>query len=292
MRILILAAIGFGVAFSTLPCQTILAQDSGGISRLSSAAYGPDSPVRENKLFQYQTGHYGFAYNCDGEEEKRHNPAISWRNADQCQLPKRMGCLERVRHEVAQVSQRILDGMCDSGCEACQQQRRQAVTPACGCENCLASQNGDATIGIDLLVANHSDNEQGIEIATADPVSTRQRGSGLISRTRLESATEVELDIDEAQPLVGSVQVLSATTVEATQPPMESIEPPVARITSVTVGSGVKSVIGEASKATTEDVAEVSPPAPATSTHRMGLLERLKKVQSTQASDLLEPAKF
>jgi len=246
MRILVLAAIGFGVAFSTLPCQTTLAQDSGGISRLSSAAYGPDSPVRENKLFQYQTGHYGFAYNCDGEEEKRHNPAISWRNADQCQLPKRMGCLERVRHEVAQVSQRILDGMCDSGCEACQQQRRQAVTPA----------------------------------------------SGLISRTRLESATEVELGIDEAQPLVGSVQVLSATTVEATQPPMESIEPPVARITSVTVGSGVKSVIGEASKATTEDVAEVSPPAPATSTHRMGLLERLKKVQSTQASDLLEPAKF
>lgn len=268
MRTLVLAAIGLGLSISTLPCQTIQAQDGGRIAQLSSAAYAPDSPVRENQLFRYQTGHYGFAYNCDREEDKRNNPAICWRNADQCQLPKRMSCMERVRHEVAQVSRRILDGMCDSECEPCRLQRRSA-SKSCSCEACLAKQN--ATID---------------QTTQANGLLAAQQSSA----QEVDSAKEVEQTL--AEVLVGAAPAVPVNA-EVVQPAIEPVQRPVAKITSAIVDSGMDSVLETASPIEQADaVAEVSPPSPSSSTHQMSLSDRLKKVQTAQATDLSKPAKF
>ena len=279
MRTIVLVVIGCGLLWSGLPSCPLHAQD-GGIAQLSSAAYAPDSPVQENKLFQYQTGHYGFAYNCDGEENKRNNPAICWRKADQCQLPRRMGCLERIRHDAAQVSRRILDGMCDSGCETCQQQSCQSATTTCGCGACLAKQNTttQGTQPDELLVAKQSLVEQATALIKAEPASVKGRRSGLLSVTRLNSKSEkIELSTDDV--LIGVIEVLP-TTEKVERPPLESVQPPVARITSASVGSGLESVV---------DVPQASPN---TNTQPSSLLERLKRVQSAQSADLSKPTKF
>ncbi|MDB2686129.1 hypothetical protein N9Y42_02860 [Mariniblastus sp.] len=299
MRAFVLVAISFGL-LSSLPLQEVHAQDDGGIAQLSSAAYAPDSPVRENQLFRYQTGHYGFAYNCDGEENKRNNPAICWRKADQCQLPRRMGCLERVRHEASQVSRRILDGMCDSGCENCRRQKRQ-VSQSCGCQSCLAKQDGSTnqpTHSSTLIASEQSLPEQSLPEQTVasverQPVSNNRRRSGLVGMTRLASSTE-QVEWAAGQSVTSGKEVLpnSRDSHETSRPTMGSLRPPVARITSVSVGSGLNSVVEPLNESTASDVAEASPPTPSSSTHRMGLLQRLQKVHSAQASDLSKPAKF
>ena len=248
-------------------------------------------------MFQYQTGHYGFAYNCDGEECKRNNPAICWQKADQCQLPRRMGCLERLRHEAAQVSQRILDGSCNSGCSACQQQSVQSVhsnSQTCGCGNCLANHDASnsrikvaSSANPSVNQSRHSHHSRSAKHAqvkqaavaplAATPVSTSRRRSGLISLTYKEPATGVELNPGEV--LIGEVEVLHST-IKATQPAVESVRPPVARITSVAVGSGLDSIVEVERDHTAIDVTEATPPSPPASTHRMGLMERMNRAQS------------
>ena len=325
MRTLVLVVIGCGFLVGALPSRTIYGQD-GGIARLSSAAYAPDSPVRENKLFKYQTGHYGFAYNCDGEECKRNNPAICWQKANQRQLPERMGCLERIRHEAAQVSRRILDGSCNSGCESCQQPTTTSTARACrggcGCGNCSASnQRSEPTVRIasrknhavnharqsnDLPSANNPKVEQAPVIASvlATPPSARRSQSGLMSLTPLESAPQIALNSGEI--LIGEVEVLPVT-LEPAQSTIESVQPPVARITSAVVGSSVEEpVVAEPAVRTSQVdsvvelmrqhtkgyVVEASPPTPPESSQPLTLVERLQKAQSARASDLTKPEKF
>ena len=315
MRTLVLVVIGCGVLFSTLPSQTIHAQD-GGIARLSSAAYAPNSPVVENKLFRYQTGHYGFAYNCDREECKRNNPAICWRKADQPQLPKPMGLLNRVRHEAAQVSRRILDGMCNEGCETCQQQPAQTAPP-CGCASCLAGQNSfDSTTeiaSVEDVTTNQTERSRGLlsvkqtqtqvdhppveaaptTLAAAKKSSASRRRSGLISLKPLEPATGVELGPGEI--LVGEVEVVPAM-IAAVQPPIESVAPPVARITSATVNPVAEPVLNPVAEILRQHsegkVAEALPPSPEASTQRMSLVERLRKAQPARVSEVPTPKKF
>ena len=261
MRSLVLSTFSLGLLFSGLLSQNVLAQNDGGIARLSSAAYNPSSPVTENNLFRLQTGRYGFTYNCDGEEEKRNHPAICWRAANREQLPRRMGCLERVRHEMAQVSQRILDGMCKTECgnSACQQAvPTQSVNPSCGCAHCLTKQQTTSPTGSTHPVqlstlqpsAAPTDPQKPIEVEAA-PASPRR--SGLIRVTRVSPVTEVE-----------------RPPTEDLQPSIEDVQLPTARIASATTEEGVK------------QVAQLSELPPATDAHQMGLQERLKRVQAAQ----------
>ena len=147
MRSFIFMIVGLAVLVGGLLPQTCHAQCDGGIARLSSAAYQPNSPDIENHLFRLQTGHYGFAYNCDREEDKRNHPAIFWRSADTDQLPKRVGYFQRVRHEVAQVSRRILDGMCDSD----DSNRQQSYKSICACPKCVAQRNATDSVVVTRL---------------------------------------------------------------------------------------------------------------------------------------------
>ena len=289
MRTLVLVVIGLSFLLGALPCQTIHAQNDGEIARLSSAAYAPDSPVTENKLFQYQTGHNGFAYNCDGEESKRNNPAICWQKADQCQLPKRIGCLERIRHEAAQVSRRILDGMCDSGCERCQQQSSRCVKSTCSCGGCLAKQNltpDSATHSQPSLAIEQAPTNQTIAVVTPDPISATSR------RPEESTVEEIELYTDEV--LIGDVDVVPAAE-EPTRSPTESAEPPVARITSAIVGSGLESVVEAPNEKVASLVAEVTPPTPKSISNDYrgtNLLERLKNARAAQSTGSSKAKKF
>ena len=242
MRSVILLVFGLGMLCGGVPSQMTHAQSDGGIVRLSSAAYGPNSPVQENRLFRYQTSRYGFAYNCDGEEDKRNHPAIAWQAADGEMLPKRMGCLARVRHEVAQVSRRILDGMCDTGGCNCQQQRK----PSCACPNCLAE-----TVPTNVASANLA------------PATVRR--SGLIRLTQVDSFTEAAQSNNEI--LVSDQQVESEST---------GFTNPAARTAS----------------ALTTEVLTAEASADSTDSHRLGLVERLKIMQSSQGSDTTEGKKF
>ena len=242
MRSFILMTVGLAVLVSGLLSQACHAQNDGGIARLTSAAYQPNSPVVENRLFGLQTGHYGFFYNCDREEDKRNHPAIYWRRADAEQLPRRIGCLARVRHEVAQVSRRILDGMCDTGGCNCQQQRK----PSCACPNCLAE-----TVPTNVASANLA------------PATVRR--SGLIRLTQVDSFTEAAQSNNEI--LVSDQQVESEST---------GFTNPAARTAS----------------ALTTEVLTAEASADSTDSHRLGLVERLKIMQSSQGSDTTEGKKF
>ena len=264
MRSFILMTVGLAVLVSGLLSQACHAQSEGGIARLTSVAYQPESPVTENRLFGLQTGHYGFHYNCDHEEDKRNHPAICWRQADADQLPKRMGCLARVRHEAAQVSRRILDGMCDTGCSNCQQQRK----PTCACAKCVAQHDAiESTVVAELPVDKSVEQASvAIETMAAETVPTTNlasatgRRSGLIRLTRVDSVTET---IQNDKEIVASDQQFDSESIG-------SAKPPVARITSA--------VASEAETAKT-----VTAPEP-TDLHRLSLLERLKIIQSAQAS--------
>ena len=248
MRSFILMVVGLAVLVSGLMSQACHAQSDGGIARLTSAAYQPNSPVVENRLFGLQTGHYGFFYNCDREEDKRNHPAICWRRADADQLPKRIGCLERVRHEVAQVSRRILDGMCDAGC-GCSNCRRQAKS-TCACPNCSAESTVDESLELALVA----------EAVPTNLIPATDRRSGLIRLTQLDSFAETVQSNNEI--LASDLQVESEATGFAN---------PVART---------------ASAVTTEASAD------STDSHRLGLVERLKIMQSSQGSDTTEGKKF
>ena len=251
MRSFILVAFGFTVLMSGFPSETCHAQSDGGIARLTSAAYQPDSPARENRLFSLQTGHYGFAYNCDREEDKRNHPSICWRSANADQLPKRMGCFKRVRHEVAQVSRRILDGMCDTGCccSNCQQQAK----PNCGCPSCLAESSVGESIEQTLVA----------KTVPASPAPATSQRSGLIRLTRVDSVAETVLGDEE---ILASDQQVESETIEY-------VKPPVAKAASALTAEAVTGA------------------APADS-HRLGLLERLRIIQSLQASGTTKVKKF
>ena len=243
MRSFILMTVGLAVLVSGLLSQACHAQNDGGIARLTSAAYQPNSPVVENRLFGLQTGHYGFFYNCDREEDKRNHPAICWRGADAEQLPRRIGCLARVRHEVAQASRRILDGMCDTGCSDCQQQRK----PSCARPNCLAESMVAETVPTNVAPANLA------------PATGRR--SGLIRLTQVDSFADTVQGNHEI--LASELQIESEAT---------GLANPVARTASVVTTEVLATEVG----------------AEPTDSHRLGLLERLKIIQSFQASDTTE----
>ena len=263
MRSVILLVFGLGMLCGGVPSQMTHAQSDGGIVQLSSSAYGPDSPVQENRLFRYQTSRYGFAYNCDGEEDKRNHPAIAWQAADGEILPKRMGCLARVRHEVAQVSRRILDGMCDTGGCNCQQKRE----PTCACSKCVVQQRGiESTVVAGLPVGEHvvpvSDVVGPVVAETVRATRVAQatgRRSGLVRLTSVES-------VQSNQEIVAGDQHVDSAAIEY-------VKPPVARITS----------------AMTAEVATGTVPS---DSHQLSLLERLKIIQSLQASDATKVKKF
>ncbi len=269
MRTFTLMAFGFGVVVSGLGSQPIYAQ-SGSQVRLRSAAYQPSSPVTENRLFRLQTGHYGFAYNCDGEEAKRNNLAIGWCRSHASQLPKRMSCLERIRHEAAQVSRRLLDGMCDSGCDALQAKNEEA----CGCAECVGQQSFEPV----MEQTSETVEPMGAEIIPlAGQLFATSRRSGLIQLTQFESVAEVtgssEKDFDQTrQVLVEASEAVAANervhAVAANMHQMSLLE----RL-EVAQASEAKEQLEQQGK-------------------QQGLLARLKAVRAAQELHLLKPEKF
>ena len=272
MRSFIWMTVGFVVLINGLLPQVCPAQSEGGIARLTSAAYQPNSPVVENRLFGLQTGHYGFFYNCDREEDKRNHPAICWRQADAEQLPRRIGCLERVRHEVAQVSRRILDGMCDTGCCNCQQRSK----PKCACAKCVAGQSAIEPMVVAESPVDESVEQAlvGIESMVAETAPTTNvalavgRRSGLIGLTRVDSVAETGQGNNE---ILASDQQLDSEVTEVAKSQ-------VARISSANTIA-----VGTAKPVTVADPTDL---------HRLGLLERLKIIQSLQASNTTKEKKF
>lgn len=88
--------------------------------------YAPGDPWTRSKLFKLQTKHFGFGYNCDGEECKRSSPYICWKHHTENDLPCKTGCCQRLKQTASDVKQRIADGNCvqcaqAEPCQSCQQ---------------------------------------------------------------------------------------------------------------------------------------------------------------------------
>ncbi len=165
--------------------------------------YGPSDPWTRSKLFQVHTNHYGWFYNCDDEECKRNSPYICWKLHHEEDIPNHMTCLERIRHEVRQVKQRIIDGagMCAPGC-ACQQCRQAPVADTGGCP-CPACSGHPAPMLEEMPAEMYlgkreatSSQRQSSQVAKQPPaVAQRQVAAptaGLISRRTSSLAPPVE----------------------------------------------------------------------------------------------------
>jgi hypothetical protein len=86
----------------------------------SAYQYAPSDPWTRSKWIQVQTKHYGFFYNCDGEECKRNSPYINWKSHCETDLPPKKGCLDLLKSEIEEIKQRISDGGCgcsEPGCD-------------------------------------------------------------------------------------------------------------------------------------------------------------------------------
>ena len=87
--------------------------------------YQPSDPWYRGKLFQVQTGYYGFFYNCDGEECKRESPYICWKVHTEPDFPRRKRPLCFINGEIDKVVRRIRNGSCRpqapcaTGCSSC-----------------------------------------------------------------------------------------------------------------------------------------------------------------------------
>ncbi len=81
--------------------------------------YSPSDPWTRSKAIRVQTKHYGFFYNCDGEECKRNSPYIKWQPHCETDLPEKQGCLDLFKREIGQIKQRISDGSCACGQTGC-----------------------------------------------------------------------------------------------------------------------------------------------------------------------------
>lgn len=103
--------------------------------------YSPDDPCQRSKWFRLQTGHFGYAYNCDGEECKRNSPYIYWTAPTNHPIPPRHRWLKEARCDLREALGRIADGSCaqcetgcnhcgGSGCSLCQQTRSAEVPAA------------------------------------------------------------------------------------------------------------------------------------------------------------------
>jgi len=98
--------------------------------------YAPGDPWTRSKLFNRQTKHYGFGYNCDGEECKRNSPYICWKTHTEKDLPSRTGWWQRLNQTAAEVKQRIAEGSCIACAEAdpCQRCQQRKCGGCCDCQ--------------------------------------------------------------------------------------------------------------------------------------------------------------
>lgn len=114
------------------------AQISSGFQSDRPLQYAPEDPWTRSRLFKAQTKHYGFGYNCDGEECKRNSPYICWKNNSENDLPARKGWRQRLSQTAAEVKQRIADGNCVK-CEQADPCLRCEQRKCGGCCDCQSS---------------------------------------------------------------------------------------------------------------------------------------------------------
>ncbi|MEZ6095053.1 MAG: hypothetical protein R3C03_12625 [Pirellulaceae bacterium] len=88
--------------------------------------YGPEDPNFRSRLFREHTGHSGWFYNCDGEEDKRFSPYIQWQTVDNSECVRPWG--QVIRCDLKEVFSRVRAGACCGG-------------PNCHCSDCQTSHN-------------------------------------------------------------------------------------------------------------------------------------------------------
>ena len=113
-RILFITAMMFGsiLAFNA---ETVDAQEScqSGCQsceegRRAGSQYRPEDPWQRGRIWLKQTGHFGWFYNCDGEEEKRNSPYLCWKKSGSPYSGERF--FECIRCDIERIKQRIADG--------------------------------------------------------------------------------------------------------------------------------------------------------------------------------------
>lgn len=166
--------------------------------------YSPNDPAFRSDRFRMQTGHFGYFYNCDGEEDKRNSPYICWNS--QHNADWRNGACNALKKDRCDIRQRLLDGSC--------------ATCSCNsCSECAAAQQG----------IYYADGEQPDELMDSARAVVAGNGARLkpINSAILNSENDLQSQLDaeraqlaeqlkrveEAQKLVESSRAVE--TVEA-----------------------------------------------------------------------------
>jgi len=71
------------------------------------ADYQPDDPWVKGRVFQAQTGHAGWFYNCDRQEDKRFSPYIHWGHQPTFCTPREFGWWN-ICKQIHEVKRRIV----------------------------------------------------------------------------------------------------------------------------------------------------------------------------------------
>ncbi len=195
--IYLISCISFAVCSVNCP-QQAHGQVSHTINAAPSLQYAPGDPWTRGKLFNLQTKHFGFGYNCDDEECKRNSPYICWKNQTADDLPTRKGWWQRLSQTTAEIKQRIADGNCVQCAEAdpcigCQQQKCGGCCDGqCSNESPFVStgaispqtQAAEETLAFEAPIqttAMRIENKQTIEQRQPSPIRPPTRTAGLES---------------------------------------------------------------------------------------------------------------
>ena len=196
---------------TNVPAHSINSQTGCGHSTCSEgncggcqARYAPSDPTTRSRWFNFQTGHRGAYYNCDGEEDKRNSPYIRWGTGpSDAQFHNPLLDLMNCRNDKREIAQRICDGGCCGGnCKTPHPVASPAVQApqSCGCSTCLAKSGTANSSGNHSVVKTHNSTAlmerayTGADATTKSKSDFRPGGNvaGLIATSPTYQSTQIQ----------------------------------------------------------------------------------------------------
>ena len=161
------------------PAHGQLAQAIDDYKRDRPFQYTPCDPWSRSKLFNRQTKHSGFSYNCDGEESKRNSPYICWKTHYENDIPARVGWWQRLNVTAADVKQRIAEGSCNTCQEATSCQCSKTAPSHHECSNCVAA--SDQMLPSETKLPKQANSFEKVRPAVSRPAKRIANSAGLES---------------------------------------------------------------------------------------------------------------
>lgn len=194
----------------------------GGGGSSAQVQYAPGDPQTRSRLFNFQTGHRGAFYNCDGEEDKRNSPYIFWEYGPaDAKLHNPLLDIINWRDDKREIAQRICDGAgacCNGG--SCQSGHPTVIASpeTCGCSHCVAkSAAGNSSANFPIVrnegpvsLLQRAYGKSKVTSRSRAAVQTSENVAGLVARKQAPSARPTQ------RPVARSTRSSVAQSVQQT----------------------------------------------------------------------------